>query len=100
MNSQPFIHLQDPVTCSMTTKITGFSYVTPCILVVTSKVSGLKMVAACSMTTKITGFSYVTPCIFVVTSKLSASKMVAAFSSETSGVKYHKRLTLIYFAAL
>jgi hypothetical protein len=54
----------------------------------------------CSMTTKITGFSYVTPCILVVTSKLSAFKIVVAFSSETSGVKYQKTVTLIYFAAL
>jgi len=42
--------------CSMTTKITGFSYVTPCILVVTSKLSALKMVAACYSET--TGFKY------------------------------------------
>ena len=45
------IQLQDLVPCSMTTKITGFPYVMPCILVVTSELSALKIVAEFSSET-------------------------------------------------
>ena len=52
-NSAPFVQLQDLLSCNMPAKITGFSCVTPCILVVISNLSALKMEAVCFSETSV-----------------------------------------------